>query len=182
MTHRFKALLLPLALFATTASAQVFPVEIEAGYRWTEVDGNEALYRSQINEQDGFVIRSLSFFSTSTAFDHLRIDATDLGVGPASSVRVDAGKSGKYRVRLGYRSFDSFSALPAFANPLLGQGIIPGQHTYDRSRSMFDADVEFLPGGKITPFIGYSMARNSGPGTSTYTVGGDEFLLGSDLD
>ena len=47
---------------------------------------------------------------------------------------------------------------------------------------MFDADLEILPGRKIVPFIGYSQSRFDGPGTTTYSLGGDEFLLGQDLD
>jgi hypothetical protein len=82
-----------------------------------------------------------------------------------------------YRFTLGYRRTDNFSSLPAFANPLLGQGIVPGQHTYNRERSTVDADLEFFPGGRITPFLGFSWNRYSGPGTTTYHVGQDEFLL-----
>lgn len=186
-TRSFAAwLFLPILLVAMTASAQAPAMEIEAGYRITDIEGNEDLYRTQINEDEGFLLRSFTFFSSGLGengfVDDFRISAADLGSGPASALRIEAGKEGAYRLRLGYRTFDSFSALPAFANPLLGQGIIPGQHTYDRERSMFDVDLEFLPGGRFTPFIGYSQGSNEGPGTTTYTVGGDEFVLDQDLD
>lgn len=180
------SLTLLVLLAAFRAAAQTMPVELEIGYRWTDVNGNEDLYRTQINEDDGFVIRSLSFFAGNlagtNAMDHFRVEAADLGAGPAQSLRIDTGKTGRYRLRLGYRSFDSFSALPAFANPLLAQGVVPGQHTFDRTRTMFDADVELLGFGKFTPFIGYSDHRYDGPGTTTYFLGGDEFRLDSDLD
>ena len=74
-----------------------------------------------------------------------------------------------------------FSALPAFANPLLDSGIVPGQHTYDRERHRFDADFELFPGAAITPIIGYSRNSYSGPGATTYHVGQDEFRLTQDL-
>lgn len=176
---------LSLLLFAFAAGAQTttLPVEVEIGYRWNDVTGNENLYRTQINEENGFVIRSLSFFTPTNGFtDHVRVDATDLGSSPASSLRVETGKADTFRLRLGYRSFDAFSALPAFANPLFSQGITPGQHTFDRTRTMFDADLEIFPDRKITPFIGYSRGIYEGPGTTTYALGGDEFLLGQDLD
>ena len=180
------SLSLLLLLAAFSAAAQTMPVELEIGYRWTDVSGNEDLYRTQINEDEGFVIRSLSFFAAdlagTNAMDHFRLDAADLGAGPAQSLRIDTGKTGRYRLRLGYRSFDVFSALPAFANPLLAQGVVPGQHTFDRTRTMFDADVEFLGFGRLTPFIGYSYNHYDGPGTTTYFLGGDEFRLDSDLD
>jgi hypothetical protein len=179
-------LFFPLVLFAFVASAQTLPLnlEMELGYRWTSIDGNSDLYRSQVNERDGFVLRALSLYTTGggAATDWLRVDAADLGTSPAGTLKLDTGKNGVYRVRFGYRSFQSFRALPAFANPLLGQGIIPGQHTFDRDRQMFDADVEFLSFNKFTPFVGYSYGRNHGPGTTTYTLGGDEFLLGSNVD
>jgi hypothetical protein len=176
---------LSILLFALAAGAQTsVPIEIEAGYRWSNVDGNEDLYRTQIDERSGFVLRAFTFFTpASSGFtDHVRIDATDLGVGPASSLRIETGKADLYKLRLGYRSFDTFSALPNFANPLFAQGITPGQHTFDRNRTMFDADLEFLPGRKISPFVGYSQSSFDGPGTTTYTLGGDEFLLGQNID
>ncbi len=184
MTRTSLTLLLSLLLFAFAAGAQTtIPVEVEIGYRWNDVTGNENLYRTQVNEESGFVIRSLSFFTpTNGVTDHVRIDATDLGVSPASSLRLQTGKADVFRFRLGYRSFDTFSALPAFANPLFSQGITPGQHTFDRTRTMFDADLEIFPDRRITPFIGYSRGRYDGPGTTTYALGGDEFLLGQDLD
>ena len=128
MTRKSLTLLSLLLLFAVAAGAQTtIPVEVEVGYRWTDVSGNEDLYRTQINDESGFVVRSLSFFTITDGFtDHIRVDASDLGAGPASSLRVETGKKDLYLVRLGYRSFDTFSALPAFANPLYSQGIIPG--------------------------------------------------------
>jgi hypothetical protein len=176
--------LLSLLLFAVAAGAQTtIPVEVEVGYRWNDVSGNEDLYRTQINGRSGFVVRSLSFFTATNGFtDHVRVDANDLGVSPASSLRVETGKADLFKLRLGYRSFDTFSALPAFANPLLGQGITPGQHTFDRTRTMLDADLEIFPDRRITPFIGYSRGRYEGPGTTTYTLGGDDFLLDEDVD
>lgn len=183
MTRNSLTLLLSVLLFAFAAGAQTIPVEVELGYRWTDVTGNEDLYRTQINEESGLVVRSLTFFTATSGFtDHVRVDATDLGVSPASSLRIETGKAETFRLRLGYRSFDTFSALPAFANPLLSRGITPGQHTFDRTRTMFDADLEIFPDRRITPFIGYSHGRFDGPGTTTYALGGDEFLLGQDLD
>lgn len=176
---------LSILLFALGAAAQTSaPIEVEAGYRWSSVDGNEDLYRTQIDEGDGFLIRSLTFFTPASSglTDHVRVDATDLGTGPASSLRIETGKADLYKFRLGFRSFDTFSALPNFANPLFAQGVIPGQHTFDRTRTMFDADLEFLPGQKISPFIGYSQSKFDGPGTTTYTIGGDDFLLDQNLD
>ncbi len=178
-----------LATAAARASGQT-PVEVEFGYRFLDVSGNRDMYRSQINDRQGFLLRSLSmttddFGGKTGLFDQLRFDATDLGTGPAGGFRLEMGRAGIYRLRTSYQRTELFSALPGFANPLLDAGIVPGEHTYDRTRHRFDAEIELLPGGAITPIIGYSRNSYSGPGASTYHVGQDEFRLTqslSDLD
>lgn len=166
-----------LLLIAAPLSAQMIPFDAEIGYRWFDVSGNEGMYRTQINERSGFLIRRFTL-----ATGQYRVDVSDLGVGPAGSLRVEADRAGAYRLRLAYRGTEAFSELPAFANPLLAQGIVPGQHTYDRTRRMFDADLDILPDAAISPFIGYSVNDSGSDGTTTYHLGQDEFLLGQDLD
>jgi hypothetical protein len=181
MTSRSLALWACLTLLAVTAGAQM-PVDVEIGYRFLSLSGNSDMYRTQINERNGLLIRALTLTGTDTPFtDHFRLDVTDLGVGPAGALRLDIGKTSVYRFTLGYRQTNAFSALPGFANPLLGQGVIPGQHTYDRDRRTIDADLELLRWSKITPFVGISWNHYAGPGTTTYHVGQDEFALASKL-
>lgn len=179
---RFAWLVLPLMLVASIASAQT--MEIEIGYRWLDLDGSESMYRSQINERDGFILRAFTMTSVSDSAiaDRYKITASDLGSTPAGMFRIEAAREGSYLLRIGYHTADAYSAIPGFANPLLSQGVIPGQHTFDRSRSTFDADLEFIPGRKFSPFIGYTYHQTNGPGTTTYFVGQDEFRLMSDLD
>lgn len=179
------SILLPLLLVALNVSAQTMPIDVEIGYRWVDVSGNEDMYRTQINEDQGLLIRALTLASagqTTSFMDHFRLDINELGVGPASALRLDAGLSGTYRFKLGYRRTDAFSALPAFANPLLAGGVIPGQHTFDRTRDVLDADLEILRWSAIKPFVGYTWNRFEGPGTTTWNVGQDEFLLSQDLN
>ena len=181
MTRTRAWLALPLMLVASIATAQT--MEIEIGYRWLDLDGSESMYRSQINERDGFILRAFTMTSVSeSAFaDRYRITASDLGATPAGMLRIEAAREGSYLLRVGYHTSDAYSAIPGFANPLLSQGVVPGQHTFDRSRSTFDADLEFIPGRKISPFVGYTYHRTDGPGRTTYFVGQDEFRLLSDL-
>ncbi|HUF67213.1 MAG TPA: hypothetical protein VMM79_01080 [Longimicrobiales bacterium] len=196
---RFLALALPLLALTLTATAQEetapaeepagesLPYDLEVGFRILQISGNEDMYRTQINERSGFLLRSFTLLTTDPGFgppdlfDRIRIDARDLGAGPAGSLRVEADRADQYRFRLGYRRNNSFSALPAFANPLLGQGIIPGQHTYDRTRNTLDADLDLFINRSVTPFVGVSLQRFSGPGTTTYALGADEFRLSQDL-
>jgi hypothetical protein len=170
--------------FASTV--RTMPLEIELGYRWLDLDGSSEMYRTQLNEREGLLLRALTIssneFGGSRVFDHFRLDVSEFGTGPAGSVRLEAGRAELYAVRMSYRQADAFSAYPGLANPFLDGGIVPGQHTYDRERTMFDADIEFLPGRSIVPFLGYSSSTYSGPGSTTYALGLDEFRLASDLD
>lgn len=160
--------LLALCLAATNLFAQTtIPVDVEIGYRWTDVSGSEAMYRTQINEDEGLLLRALTI-----ATQDFRLDVSDAGAGPAGALRLETRRDGWYRFHLRYRKADAFSALPGFAL---------GQHTFDRTRDVVDADLEFQRWSAIKPFIGYSSNRFEGPGTTTWHVGQDEFLLSQDL-
>lgn len=177
--------LLAALLLPAVARAQDAPFSVELGYRFEDVSGNEDMYRSQVNERDGFLVRSLTFGSSNLGSfaDQFSVDVKDLGQGsPWGSLRIDMGRQEAYKLRLSYRRTEHFSALPAFANPLLSSGVIPGQHTANRKRNVVDLDVEITPWKVITPIVGYSYSRYSGPGTTTYHVGQDEFRLDSDLE
>lgn len=178
---------IPILAIAFAAQAQTVPFDLEAGYRWLDLKGDSGMYRSQINEQSGFLIKNFTlstsdFEGHTSLVDRFRIDVSDLGSGPAQSLRMEASRAGVYRLRLGYRATDAFSSLPAFANPFLADGIVPGQQTYNRSRRMVDIDLELLPDKAVTPFVGYTWNDNQGPGQTTYHLGEDEFRLNQDLN
>lgn len=156
-----------ILLGALSLHAQI-PVDVEVGWRFTDIKGNEDVYRTQLNEQEGLLLRALR-----VSTEEFRIDASDLGAGPAGALRIEGGKANAYHVRVTYRQADAFTYHPNIAF---------GQHRYDRTRTNFDIDVELLPGRTITPFLGYAYGSYEGPGTTTYTLGGDEFLLDSDLE
>ena len=184
MKRLFTATALFTALLAIpfSAHAQSIPFDLEIGYRWLDLKGNEDMYRTQINERSGVLIRSFTlatsdFNGDTSLVDRFRVDVSDLGTGPASSIRLEANRTNTYRLRLGYRTTNAFSALPAFANPLLDQGIVPGQHTYERKRTLFDLDLELMPDHAIVPFVGFTWNDNHGPGQTTYHLGQDEFRL-----
>ena len=75
------AALLPALLLTGAATAQDVPLDLELGYRWTDVSGNEDMFRNQVNEREGFQIRALSYglgdIRGTNAIDHFRIDAAD---------------------------------------------------------------------------------------------------------
>jgi hypothetical protein len=181
------SLVLALALAVGPAAAQSTLFDIELGYQSVDVSGNQDMFRTQVDQDDGFVLRSLSVHlvqppDSEALVERLRIDAAGFGGNPDGSFRLEASRARSYSLQLTYREMNAFSALPGFANPFLDAGIIPGQHTSDRQRDLFDFELEILPGHAITPIIGYQRSNYDGPGTTTYHVGLDEFLLLRDLD
>jgi hypothetical protein len=166
------------------AAASTVPLpEFELGYRFVKVSGNEDEYRSQINDRDGFVLRSLTWASTAPIgpLDYFRVDADSIGAGSDGSLRFSAGQVDRFRLDFTWRRAELFSALPAFANPLLDDGIVPGQHTYDRSRDVYDVTLQILPGQTLTPILGFTRNIFRGPGTTTFHVGENDFLLNEGL-
>ena len=178
--------LAPAALLAGASSlrAQAIPLDLEVGYRWVSVSGNEQMYRTQINDRPGVLLRSLNYTSQGPLgnfADYLHVDGSDIGAGPAGQLRFQAGLVDRYKLTFTWRQTDLYSALPAFANPFIADGIIPGQQTYNRTRNIYDATLELLPGKVVSPILGYTRNVYQGPGTTTYHLGGNEFLLNDQL-
>src|SRR5215208_2779658 len=102
-----KSILLALLLLASTSAfAQT---EVEIGYRFLELRGNEGVYRSQINEREGLILRAFTMTSANEGglIERFRITGTDLGAGPFSTFRIEASKDSAYRFTLGYRSAEA---------------------------------------------------------------------------
>jgi hypothetical protein len=172
------------ALGCGAMNGQSVPVDVEVGYRWLDISGNEDMYRTQINDRPGLLIRSFSYDSpepVGNLFDHMHLDMSDVGAGPAGALRFSADQVNLFKLSFTWRRTQLFSALPAFANPFLDDGIVPGQQTYNRTRDIYDANLEILPGCVVTPILGYTRNVYSGPGRTTYFLGQNEFALNQDL-
>lgn len=179
-------LVLASAAIAAPVVAQSVQFDLGLGYQWLDVSGNKDVYRTQSGEQEGALLDSLNLVLTNTQgkafYDQIRVTAGGIGTSPDSRFRLDVGLRKAYNLRLNVTRAKVFSYLPGFANPLLASGVVPGQHTIDRRRDTLDLDLEILPGRMFTPLVGYSRYAYSGPGTTTYHFGEDEFLLRSKLD
>ena len=186
MKARIAVLALSLALVALGAPAQSLHVDLGVGYQWLDLSGNEDQYRSQSNEEEGFLLDTLTVSylagQKDGILDRLRLDAAGFGANGDARLRLEADRAGSYALRLQYARSDIFSALPGYANPFLASGVIPGQHTLDRTRESVNLDLELLPAHAFTPLLGYTRSTTKGPAQTTYHVGEDEFLLASDLD
>ena len=157
--------LFALLIFTAAAQAQTNPFDVEAGYRWLDLKGSAGMYRTQIDEREGFLIRSFTLTTSNPMLgDRIVVTASDFGTSPAGSIRVEADRRDLYRFTFAYRTADQYD-------------IFPSQHFLNRTRRTLDADLEFFPEQRFAPFIGYSANRFSGPGETTYHFGQDEFLL-----
>lgn len=187
-TQRTVILLAAMALaVAGPAGAQEVFTDLEIGYQWVDVSGNEDMYRTQLNDDNGLVIGDFNLALVDTdgsvgLFDRLTIDASGFGGSPAGLLRLTSDLDDRYALRLTYRQFEHFSALPAWANPDLAEGITPGQHTWQRDRDLFDLELQILPGRTLTPIVGFRHNSADSFRTTTYHVGQDEFRLDSDLE
>jgi hypothetical protein len=168
-----------LLLCGAALRAQAIPIDVELGYRWVNVTGNDQMYRTQINDRPGVLLRTLDYASDGPVgfLDTFRVDASDIGAGPAGQLRLLAAQTDVFKLTFTWRETDLYSALPAFANPMLDDGIVPGQQTWNRTRNIYDATLELLPGKMITPLLGYTRNVYQGPGTTTYHLGNNEYQL-----
>jgi hypothetical protein len=174
------------AALAAPLLPQAIPLDLEVGYRWVDVSGNERMYRTQINDRQGLLLRSFNYTLSEPLggglLDYFQVDASDIGAGPAGRLRLQAGAVDLYKLTFTWRQTDLYSALPAFANPFLAEGIIPGQQTYNRQRNIYDATLQLLPGKIISPILQFTRNTYSGPGTTTYHLGGNEFQLNDQVN
>jgi hypothetical protein len=187
MTKRalFVALVLAAVAFAPGLQAQPAQFDLGLGYQWLSVNGNKDMQRSQTGDKEGLLLDSLAvtlFGGKDGLFDRLTLQAAGIGASPDSRFLLKVERAKQFSLRLSFTRADFFSALPAYANPFVAAGVVPGQHTLDRRRDALDLDLELLPGGVISPTVGYSRYHYWGPGTSTLSFGQDEFALKTDLD
>jgi len=173
----FLFLLIPAALGQTNVD-----FGLELGVQKWNIRGNEDLFLSQYNQDDGPVLQNfwlswVDIEGKTRLLDRLRIDASGFGASPNGSVRWQMSRKRGYQLKGSYTRYAHYSALPAFANPFLEQGIVPGQHTLDQKRQLFKLQLELFPHKTLRPFLDLSWNDRRGPSQTTFHVGLDEFRL-----
>ena len=169
---------------------------LEFGYRGLRVDGDLNKYQSDLNYKAGPRVFDSSFLLKSTdgkggLFDSLLATSTGWGADPQGTLRVSVEKPKWYRFDATYRRFKYFRFLNDFANPnwvfspsafSVPPKSSTGEHGYDTRVKLGDFDLTLLPKNRRIRFnIGYSPERYSGPAFTNYHVGGNEFILLSQL-
>jgi hypothetical protein len=169
---------------------------IEVGYRGLKVVGDNNKYRSDLNYKAGprlfdssFLIRSKD--GKGSLFDSLLVTSTGWGGDPYGNLRLSAEKPKWYRFDATYRKFKYFRFLNNLANPnwifspasfSVPPNPVTGEHGYNTNTEMGDFDLSILPKSEGIRFnIGYSPERYSGPASTNYHVGGNDFNFQSQL-
>ena len=159
---------------------------LEAGNRWVQdIRGSSDVYRSVVNLGEGprlFGAEAHYVDPGGKYADRVDIYGSSWGGDPYNTTRVNAEKKGIYSLDFDYRNVAYFNSLPSFANPLLDQGILLSQRTFDIERRQADAELRLKPGAKISPFFAYTFADGLGRGVTTFVSDGNEFPVGTNLD
>lgn len=169
---------------------------LEFGYRGISVDGDVNKYRSDLNYKAGPRLFDSSFLLKSKdgkgeLFDTLLATSTGWGADPQGNLRVSVEKPAWYRFDATYRRFKYFRFLNSFANPnwvfspaafSVPPNPVTGEHGYNTKVQLGDFDLTILPKHRQIRFnIGFSPERYSGPTFTNYHVGGNEFIMLSEL-
>ncbi len=152
------------------SSEAVFTGWIDFGYRWrSDVAGNFDVYRSLVNLGSGPKLIGTEFALLDPKhrlFDQIHVRAYDWGDDPYSTLHIDARKAKLYDFNADYREVAYFDALPSYADPLLVNGAVLNEQSFDMRRRFASADLTFLPGNWITPYVGFE--RDSGGGEPAF--------------
>ena len=137
----------------------------ETGYRFVNLSGNDAKYRSDENFGNG--IRLLSGFVSldsknghGSLFDQFLFTTNGLGGDPYSAASVRAAKNRLYQYNFLWRRND-------YVNPGLTTDGSANQHLLDTSNTLQDHDLTLFPQSRVSFSLGYSRNAQSGAGIST---------------
>ncbi|HTC35566.1 MAG TPA: MtrB/PioB family outer membrane beta-barrel protein [Bryobacteraceae bacterium] len=158
---------------------------IDLGYRWdTGVAGSLDTYRSIINLGSGPKLLGTDFNLADPKhrwFDTISVRADTWGDEPSSSVHVAAKKSGVYDFNADYRDFAYFNFLPSYADPLLSQGVVLDEQSFDTRRKIAALSLDIRPGHWWTTYVGWDHDSGSGTGASVFVTDGNQYPVPNTL-
>ena len=170
---------------------------IEFGYRGISVAGDHNKYRSDLNYSAGPRLFDTSLLLKAKdghdggLFDSLLVVSTGWGADPNGQMRISVENPKWYRFDGSYRRFKYFRFLNTLANPNwifnpadfnVPPNPVTGEHGFDTKQQFGDFDLTILPKNELVRFnVGFSPERYNGPAFTNYHVGGNEFILLSEL-
>lgn len=159
---------------------------IDVGYRWnTGVGGSFTSYRDIVNLGSGPKLLGADLTITDPNqhfFDVIHVRASDWGGDPYSTVHVDARKAKRYDFNADYRDIAYFSFSPSFADPLLANGIVLNQQSFDTHRRLASFTLDLLPGNWFIPYVGYESDSGSGNGVTTFVSNGNSYPVPNQMN
>lgn len=159
---------------------------IDFGARWSsDLRGNSDVYRTVVNLGEGIKLFNGDLTLRDPArriFDKLTARGDSWGGEPYSTLRVDATREGTYRFTTDYRNIAYFNAIPSFANPALGRGVLDSQRTFNLRRRMIDTQLELFPNRRISPYFGFARDWGAGNGVTVFTADLNEYAVANYLD
>jgi len=170
---------------------------LEFGYRGLSVDGDHNKYRSDLNYSAGPRLFDTSFLLKAKdghdggLFDSFLVTSTGWGADPYGQMRMSVENPKWYRFDGSYRRFKYFRFLNTLANPnwvfsppefSVPPNPVTGEHGFDTRQQLGDFDLTILPKNERIRFnVGFSPERYNGPAFTNYHVGGNDFLMLSEL-
>lgn len=185
--YRLNCLAIGLLLMCLPVSAQEPDLGITIGGQTWDIDGNYQLFRTRENREDGPLVEELWLNlvdkdNNYALFDHFRLDASGFGGNPHGRLAFSMTRNETYKLELNYRRFSHYSSLIDFANPLFDDGVTNSQHTLDQTSHNLNLNLTLRPGKKLQPILGWNWYDKGGPRRTTFSIGGDEFRLDSQVD
>jgi len=158
---------------------------IDLGYVWLPgVGGSYDTYRSIIDVHAGPKLLGTDFTLTDPKhrwFDTIQVRATTWGAEPAESVHLEAKKSDIYDFNADFRDFAYYNFLPSFADPLLGEGVMLDEQSFDERRKIASLSLDIRPGHWWSPYLGWDHDSSSGTGASVFVSNSNEYPVPNTL-
>lgn len=157
---------------------------IELGVRGLSVNGDHDKYRSDLNYGAGFRLFDSSFLIENNKdgdrlFDNILLTGSGWGSDPNGSFRLNADRTGIYKLDSNVRRVRYFNNLKTHAISW-SQPIPTGsEHRLNTLHHFGDFDLTVFPERDFRLRFGYSFNRTDGPGLNTIRFSGDEYAVDS---
>jgi len=159
---------------------------IDFGYRWVGTPGGSfATYRSVVNLGSGPKLTAVDLTILEPSrhwFDTVHVRASGWGGDPYTTFHFDAKKATVYRLNVDYRTIAYFNNLPAYADPLLANGITLDEQSFDKHRHITSVNLEIHPGRAFTPYVAAERDSSTGTGVTVFQTGGNEYPIADTTD
>jgi hypothetical protein len=160
---------------------------IEAGYRFQDQTGSEAMYGTLVDLHQGprILEQTLSMQAEKNQgllFDNLWISSFGWGGDPENVLRARVDKNKWYRFQGSFRRNQNFFNYDLLANPLNPASSVPNvpvlesPHAFYTRRRMSDVDLVLLPQSRLSFRLGYSRVNMTGNAYTSVHEGTDALL------